>query len=93
MVCSVIEGAIAQALPEHPKKEFIFSLSTAFGDAYLFQVRMSTRAHYMQQASIIVLAIRNTSILCYVDALFPLSCHSRTFSSFSFPTPMSGLCF
>jgi len=38
---SVIEGAIAQSLPEHPKKEFIFSLSTAFGDAYLFQVRIS----------------------------------------------------
>lgn len=35
---SVIEGGIAQAVPEHPKRENIFSLSTAFGDAYLFQV-------------------------------------------------------
>ncbi|XP_036357057.1 protein still life, isoform SIF type 1 isoform X5 [Octopus sinensis] len=34
---SVIEGGIAQAVPEHPKRENIFSLSTAFGDAYLFQ--------------------------------------------------------
>ena len=93
VVCSVIEGAIAQALPEHPKKEFIFSLSTAFGDAYLFQVNMSTKAHDTQQARIIVLAIRNTSIQCYVATLFPLSCHSHTFSSFSFPTPMSGLSF
>lgn len=33
----VIEGGIAQAVPEHPKRENIFSLSTAFGDAYLFQ--------------------------------------------------------
>ena len=35
---SVIEGGISQAVPEHPKREYIFSLSTAFGDAYLFQV-------------------------------------------------------
>ena len=35
---SVIEGGIAQAVPEHPKREFILALSTAFGDAYLFQV-------------------------------------------------------
>ena len=37
-VFSVIEGGIAQAVPEHPKRDNIFSLSTAFGDAYLFQV-------------------------------------------------------
>ena len=35
---TVIEGGIAQAVPEHPKRDNIFSLSTAFGDAYLFQV-------------------------------------------------------
>ncbi|CAH1798643.1 unnamed protein product [Owenia fusiformis] len=33
----VIEGSITQAVPEHPKRDNIFSLSTAFGDAYLFQ--------------------------------------------------------
>ncbi|XP_012937622.1 protein still life, isoform SIF type 1 isoform X2 [Aplysia californica] len=33
----VIEGGIAQAVPEHPKRDNIFSLSTACGDAYLFQ--------------------------------------------------------
>ncbi|CAG5121636.1 unnamed protein product, partial [Candidula unifasciata] len=33
----VIEGGISQAVPEHPKRENIFSLSTACGDAYLFQ--------------------------------------------------------
>lgn len=33
----VIEGALVQPTPEHPKKENAFSLSTAFGDAYLFQ--------------------------------------------------------
>ena len=31
-------GAILQPIPEHPKRDFIFCLSTAFGDAYLFQV-------------------------------------------------------
>lgn len=35
---TVIEGGISQAVPEHPKRDNIFSLSTAFGDAYLFQV-------------------------------------------------------
>ncbi|XP_041354996.1 protein still life, isoforms C/SIF type 2-like isoform X2 [Gigantopelta aegis] len=33
----VIEGGIAQAVPEHPKRDNILSLSTACGDAYLFQ--------------------------------------------------------
>ena len=36
---AVIEGGIGQAVPEHPKREYILALSTAFGDAYLFQVK------------------------------------------------------
>ena len=35
----IVDGAILQPIPEHPKRDFIFCLSTAFGDAYLFQVR------------------------------------------------------
>jgi PH domain len=35
----IVDGAIMQPIPEHPKRDFIFCLSTAFGDAYLFQVR------------------------------------------------------
>lgn len=33
----IVDGAIMQPIPEHPKRDFIFCLSTAFGDAYLFQ--------------------------------------------------------
>ncbi|XP_050393235.1 protein still life, isoform SIF type 1 isoform X3 [Patella vulgata] len=33
----VIEGGISQAVPEHPKRDNIFSLSTACGDAFLLQ--------------------------------------------------------
>lgn len=33
----MIDGAIAQPIPEHPKRDFVFCLSTTFGDAYLFQ--------------------------------------------------------
>lgn len=33
----IIEGSIAQPIPEHPKREHVFCLSTTFGDAYLFQ--------------------------------------------------------
>lgn len=28
-----------QAVPEHPKKDFVFCLSNSVGDAFLFQVR------------------------------------------------------
>lgn len=35
----IVDGAIMQPIPEHPKRDYIFCLSTAFGDAYLFQVR------------------------------------------------------
>ncbi|XP_064629838.1 protein still life, isoforms C/SIF type 2-like isoform X4 [Lineus longissimus] len=38
----VIESGIAQAVPEHPKREYIFALSTAYGDAYLFQAQSLT---------------------------------------------------
>jgi hypothetical protein len=34
----IVDGAILQPIPEHPKRDYIFCLSTAFGDAYLFQV-------------------------------------------------------
>uniref|UniRef100_A0A1I8JRP4 PH domain-containing protein n=1 Tax=Macrostomum lignano TaxID=282301 RepID=A0A1I8JRP4_9PLAT len=36
-LCLIVEGCIAQAMPEHPKREHVLSLSTAFGDAYLLQ--------------------------------------------------------
>lgn len=34
-----VENSIVQAVPEHPKKDFVFCLSNSLGDAYLFQVR------------------------------------------------------
>lgn len=40
----IVDGAIMQAIPEHPKRDYIFCLSTAFGDAYLFQVSYRTSA-------------------------------------------------
>lgn len=33
----IVDGAIMQPIPEHPRRDYIFCLSTAFGDAYLFQ--------------------------------------------------------
>lgn len=34
-----VEDSIVQAVPEHPKKDFVFCLSNSLGDAFLFQVR------------------------------------------------------
>lgn len=33
-----VENGIVQAVPEHPKKDFVFCLSNSLGDAFLFQV-------------------------------------------------------
>lgn len=33
----VVDGALVQPIPEHPKRDFVFCLSTVLGDAYLFQ--------------------------------------------------------
>lgn len=33
-----VENSIVQAVPEHPKKDFVFCLSNSLGDAFLFQV-------------------------------------------------------
>lgn len=33
------DDSIVQAVPEHPKKEYVFCLSNSHGDVYLFQVR------------------------------------------------------
>lgn len=44
----IVDGAIMQPIPEHPKRDYIFCLSTAFGDAYLFQApcQVSRRAAF-----------------------------------------------
>lgn len=34
----MLGGSVAHSIPEHPKRENIFSVSSAYGDAFLFQV-------------------------------------------------------
>jgi len=34
---AVIRGALSQTVPEHPKKENVFAISTVVGDVFLFQ--------------------------------------------------------
>lgn len=41
----IVDGAIMQPIPEHPKRDYIFCLSTAFGDAYLFQAPCQVSRH------------------------------------------------
>jgi len=36
----VLRGALAQTVPEHPKKENVFAISTVVGDVLLFQVSL-----------------------------------------------------
>lgn len=40
-----VENSIVQAVPEHPKKDFVFCLSNSLGDAFLFQVRSILGLH------------------------------------------------
>ncbi|XP_051973371.1 rho guanine nucleotide exchange factor TIAM1-like [Xyrauchen texanus] len=37
-----VENSIVQAVPEHPKKDFVFCLSNALGDAFFFQTSGQT---------------------------------------------------
>ncbi|XP_064413497.1 rho guanine nucleotide exchange factor TIAM1 [Latimeria chalumnae] len=37
-----VENSIVQAVPEHPKKDFVFCLSNSLGDAFLFQTNSQT---------------------------------------------------
>ncbi|ELK28514.1 T-lymphoma invasion and metastasis-inducing protein 1 [Myotis davidii] len=37
-----VENGIVQAVPEHPKKDFVFCLSNSLGDAFLFQTTSQT---------------------------------------------------
>ncbi|XP_023373199.1 T-lymphoma invasion and metastasis-inducing protein 1 isoform X2 [Otolemur garnettii] len=37
-----VENSIVQAVPEHPKKDFVFCLSNSLGDAFLFQTTSQT---------------------------------------------------
>ena len=50
-------GAILQPIPEHPKRDFIFCLSTAFGDAYLFQVKNTEKNCWLLFVIIIIIII------------------------------------
>ncbi|KAL0175080.1 hypothetical protein M9458_031048, partial [Cirrhinus mrigala] len=36
------ENSIVQAVPEHPKKDFVFCLSNSLGDSFLFQTCSQT---------------------------------------------------
>lgn len=40
----LVDGSIGQPIPEHPKRDHVFCLSTAFGDAYLFQASCQQEA-------------------------------------------------
>ncbi|KAK7925931.1 hypothetical protein WMY93_008241 [Mugilogobius chulae] len=40
-----VENSIVQAVPEHPKKDFVFCLSNSIGDAFLFQTSTPQRRH------------------------------------------------
>lgn len=46
----IVDGAIMQPIPEHPKRDYIFCLSTAFGDAYLFQAPCQVRIVLSERA-------------------------------------------
>ncbi|XP_036284963.1 rho guanine nucleotide exchange factor TIAM1 isoform X1 [Pipistrellus kuhlii] len=37
-----VENGVVQAVPEHPKKDFVFCLSNCLGDAFLFQTTSQT---------------------------------------------------
>jgi len=39
-----IRGALAQTVPEHPKKENVFAISTFVGDVFLFQARAQIKS-------------------------------------------------
>lgn len=56
----IVDGAIMQPIPEHPKRDYIFCLSTAFGDAYLFQAPCQVSLVYYQSANECVAARGNT---------------------------------
>jgi len=36
---TVVSGSVAHPFPEYTEREHVFALSTAFGDAFLMQVR------------------------------------------------------
>ena len=63
-----VENSIVQAVPEHPKKDFVFCLSNSLGDAFLFQVCW---APPLQSISNL---LPDTSVSCpCTSACFPLS--------------------
>ena len=69
----IIDGAIMQPIPEHPKRDFIFCLSTAFGDAYLFQAPCQSRAGKLdwRHSQLVWSSLRKTSreIGCIASSL------------------------
>ena len=66
----IVDGAIMQAIPEHPKRDYIFCLSTAFGDAYLFQVKLVAGLISMKRCCFINIYLRfdNLKIIFLLQA-------------------------
>lgn len=67
------ENSIAQAVPEHPKKDFVFCLSNSMGDSYLFQVK----SYFLDKDSSLMLITNirtikdNLSILTSLNSRLP----------------------
>lgn len=55
----IVDGAIMQPIPEHPKRDFIFCLSTAFGDAYLFQVTFALFFFFFTYSELLIFSFQS----------------------------------
>lgn len=66
----IVDGAIMQPIPEHPKRDYIFCLSTAFGDAYLFQApcQVSSTFFFHKFLSLFV----NSTLIDPLNGLYPI---------------------
>lgn len=65
----IIDGAIMQPIPEHPKRDHIFCLSTAFGDAYLFQAPCQVRRRRLSRSMLIVACFLQEELDNWIGAI------------------------
>ncbi|KAF3430286.1 hypothetical protein E2986_00319 [Frieseomelitta varia] len=95
----IVDGAIMQPIPEHPKRDYIFCLSTAFGDAYLFQDHKLKHMADLQQSVVSDVETRqqiNNQIIQWEENLerlhceqFRLRCYMASLQSGELPNPKS----
>ncbi|KAJ3591359.1 hypothetical protein NHX12_009304, partial [Muraenolepis orangiensis] len=87
------ENSIVQAVPEHPKKDFVFCLSNSLGDAFLFQTSSQTDDPKKRKTILEQIFLWEQNLEQFHMDLFRYRCYVSSLQGGELPNPKRLLAF